>query len=104
MTADTPEPPNQLVASLRGVAQEEYEQSYRDHALEIYKVYLEMADRISDRREKVNSFFLAVNTGIVAILSKDAFGGAGHADGLDLLVPIAGGVLCYLWHRIIRSY
>src|SRR5439155_23409496 len=29
-----------------------------------------------------------------------------HEDGraLGVLVPMAGGVLCYLWFRIIRSY
>ena len=83
----------------------EYGPSYRDHALEMYKTYLEMADRISERREKANSFFLAVNTALIALLAKDAFGGAGaSASVLELLVPAAGGVLCYLWYRIVRSY
>lgn len=104
MSAEAPESQDRLVASLRGISQEEYGHTYRDHALAIYKAYLEMADRISDRREKANAFFLAVNTGIVAILAKGLLGGATHADELEVLVPIAGGVLCYLWYRIIRSY
>ena len=71
----------------------------------MYKTYLEMADRISERREKANSFFLAVNTALIALLAKDAFGESTSAPRvLEVLVPVAGGVLCYLWYRIIRSY
>jgi hypothetical protein len=97
---------DQLNAALQGVTADEYGPSYRDHALEIYKTYLEMADRISERREKANSFFLAVNTALIALLAKDAFAGPAAAapSWLELLVPIAAGVLCYLWYRIIRSY
>jgi hypothetical protein len=104
VSAAAPAPQDRLSASLHGLSQEQYGQAYRDHALEIYKAYLEMADRISERRAKANSFFLAVNTGIAAVLARDALGGAAHADALEVLVPIAGGVLCYLWYRIIRSY
>ena len=96
---------DRLTAALRGVDSGEYGPSYRDHSLELYKIYVEMADRISARREKANSFFLAVNTALVALLAKGAFGGsAATPRALELLVPVAAGVLCYLWYRIIRSY
>ena len=48
MNEAPPSPQERLAAALRGVGSEEYGPSYRDHLLEIYKVYLEMADRISD--------------------------------------------------------
>ena len=35
--------------------------------LEQYKLYVEMADRISSRRQNANSFFLSINTAIVAL-------------------------------------
>jgi hypothetical protein len=99
-----PAPQDQLATSLRGVGSDEYGPSYRDHSLEIYKTYLEMADRISDRREKANSFFLAVNTALIAIFAKDAIAGSVASHSAELLVPLAAIVLCYLWYRIIRSY
>ena len=96
----------QIQINLDGLPPDEYGPSYRDHALEIYKIYIEMADHISARREKTNSFFLAVNTALVAFLSKDTLGGLsmGENTSLNTLVPIAAIVLCYLWYRIIRSY
>jgi hypothetical protein len=96
---------DKLAGALEGVDPEHYGPQYRDHALEIYKTYLEMADRISERREKANSFFLAVNTALIALLAKDAFGSdTASPRAIEVLVPVAAGVLCYLWHRIIRSY
>ena len=102
--SDLPTAQDSLASALQGVTANEYGPSYRDHALEMYKTYLEMADRVSERREKANSFFLAVNTALIALLAKDAFGSSATAPRvLEVLVPIAGGVLCYLWYRIIRS-
>ena len=103
MTEALPSPQDRLVAALQGIRQEDYGPLYRDHILEVYKVYLEMADRISERREKANSFFLVVNTALIALFTKDIFGSATVAPSvLELLVPVAAGVLCYLWYRIIR--
>jgi hypothetical protein len=39
----------------------------RGHLLEQYKLYIEMADRISSRRQSANSFFLSLNTTLVAL-------------------------------------
>lgn len=103
MTQESPAPRDPLVVTLAGLPESEYGAGYREHSLEIYKIYLEMADRISERREKANSFFLAVNTALTALLAKDALG-TGAPAALGVLVPLAGGILCYLWHRIIRSY
>lgn len=98
-------PQDKLAGALRGVEADDYGSLYREHVLEIYKLYLEMADRISARRDKTNAFFLTVNTALVALLAKNMFGDAvALPDALELLVPVSGIVLCYLWYRIIRSY
>jgi len=103
--SEAPKAQNRLAPALQGVAAADYGTSHRDHTLEIYKTYLEMADRVSARREKANAFFLGVNTALIALLAKDAFGGATASPrALEILVPLAAGVLCYLWYRIIRSY
>ena len=38
---------------------------FQEHLLEQYKMYVEMADRISQRRNLANVFFLTLNTSIV---------------------------------------
>lgn len=90
---------------LRGAQLESYGESYKSHVLEIYRTYLEMADRISARREATNSFFLTINTALTGLIG---YLGATAPESatLDRRVPmaIAGIAISYLWYRIVRSY
>jgi hypothetical protein len=73
----------------------------QSHLLEQYRLYVEMADRISNRRQAANSYFLTVNTALLSfvgyITTKDT------SDYLWLL-SVVGVSLCYLWYCLIRSY
>jgi len=73
--------------------------------LEQYKLYVEMADKISERRDKANVFFMTINSAFIAIVTL----GVQHLDfnkeKLFILIPFgvfAG--LCFVWKRIIKSY
>ena len=81
----------------------EYGENFFNHLLEQYKVYLEMADRISARRQTANSFFVTLNTAIIALVGYVNFG---DKDDLAFywLISIAGMILCFMWYRLIRSY
>ena len=63
---------------------------------------VEMADRVSQRRQSANSFYLTVNTAIIggaAYLSQPEFGHMGA-----LAVSAAGIAICFLWVRAVVSY
>ena len=47
---------------LYGISPDKYGGEYQNHLLEQYKLYVQMADKISERRQSANSFFLTVNT------------------------------------------
>ena len=83
----------------------DYGDHYKAHYLEIYKIYVEMADRISSRRQTANSFFLTINTTIVGLLGYVQFGRdkTGNPE-LYWLIGLAGMVLCFFWYRLVRSY
>ncbi len=73
----------------------------KDHVLEQYKLYVEMADRISARRATANTFFLTLNTLVVGALATCAE----KSSHLSIIVVcIAAIVLCYVWKRLINSY
>lgn len=78
--------------------------AYRGAILEQYKLYVEMADRLSARRGLTNSFFLTVNTGVftlIALFWKDRPG----VDPLALVLPTVVAVLeCGAWWWLLRSY
>ena len=69
--------------------------------LEQYKLYVEMADRISQRRAAANTYFLSVNSAILAFV-----GYLTSRDSTDKLwmLAAAGVALCWLWKELIASY
>ena len=72
--------------------------------LEQYKVYVEMADRISQRRGLTNTFFLTFNTaifGLVATFWKDRPNGDAGWLTIPLLVLLGE---CFAWFYLLRSY
>ncbi|MFC6568615.1 RipA family octameric membrane protein [Actinoplanes utahensis] len=80
------------------------EEKYRNAILEQYKIYVEMADRISARRSLANSFFLTLNTLVLATVGvfwKDQ----PSANPLYLLIPLSALLIqCAAWFWILRFY
>jgi hypothetical protein len=74
---------------------------YAAHLVEQYRLYVEMADNISERRQGANSYFLTVNTAVLAFV-----GYVTTNDTSDYLwlLGVAGIALSFLWYRLIRSY
>ncbi len=86
-------------------ASDQYGAKYIEHLLEQYTIYLNSAEKISDRRQKANEFFLALNSGLVTLLG--FFITKTDVDNsrlIFLLAPCSGMVMCYLWYRMIQSY
>lgn len=83
--------------------QEEYGENYKSHLLDQYKLYVEMADRISSRRQTANSFFLSVNTAIIALISYIQLD---MEEGISCywLISLAGMALCFMWYKLVCSY
>ena len=74
----------------------------RTERLEIYKLMVEMADRVSQRRQAANSFYLSINT---FLITASAYIGATAASGrIPLLVCFAGATISALWIKAIESY
>ena len=81
----------------------DYGSNYQEHLLEQYKLMVEMADRVSARRMQANTFFLAVNTGLLTVfatLAKENI-----LNGLVGALPIGAlFILCFFWAQIVGSY
>ncbi|HEX8004124.1 MAG TPA: hypothetical protein VF519_15655 [Mycobacteriales bacterium] len=76
----------------------------------MYSLAVEMADRVSARRASANSFFLTLQTGLVAGLALFATrvsdsGGQAAPDRFVLVVAaFAGVLLAGAWWLLLRSY
>lgn len=65
------------------------------HFIELFKLAVEMADRVSARRATANSFFLAINAGLAALVG---------SQDLRWYVAVAGIVLSAAWWTLLKSY
>lgn len=74
--------------------------------LEQYKLYVQMADKISDRRADANKFFMSLLTGLIALLSVviQFCGAAALQQAILFIIGVVGILLCYTWHVTLRSY
>jgi hypothetical protein len=66
-----------------------------ENYFELYKLAVEMADRVSARRGVANSFFLTVNTGVVAVLA---------TRNVRWYLTVAGIVFSVTWWALLKSY
>lgn len=95
------------LSELFGTNESSYGSSYQQHLFEQYKLYVEMADHISERRSTANNFFLSVNgffLSIIGILPQFHITTSGSNLIWLLGISAAGILFCLAWFTIIRSY
>ena len=86
---------------IKRIKPKEYGENYKSHILEMYKLYVEMADRISSRRQTANSFFLTINSAIIGFVGYIKIS---EINEYNWIIEVAGIFLCYVWYRLVRSY
>jgi len=104
----TPGSETDIAAELFGGERQPDEDSegWSDALLGQYRLYVEMADNVSQRRHQTNAFFLTVNLALVTALSTLATGdgSAPIGNGGIVIVAIAGIGFSYFWRQLVRSY
>ena len=48
--------------------EKEYGASYREHLLAQYQLYVEGMEKISDRRQNANNYFITINTVLISFI------------------------------------
>ena len=90
------------------MSSDDYGPEYNDHLLEQYKLYVEMADRVSQRRDQSNRFYVTIVSALAAIVVIIArFGVPENGALLEvafLVVGLFGLALSVVWHFNVRSY
>jgi len=77
------------------------QEKYQAHLLDQYKLYVEMADRVSSRRLSTNSYFLSINSAILAFLG---YVTSKNSNEYLCLLGISGIPISILWFFSITSY
>lgn len=95
------------LADIFSISKEDYGDDYDDKMFEQYKIYLKNIDSLENRRKITHSFFLSINTGLIAVLGiLSQFGTAFESNNQIGIIGggIAGILFAYSWRRTIKSY
>lgn len=86
-------------------SEKEYGNNYKNHYIEQYKIYSESIEKISDRRQSANKFFLTINTVLISIIGL-SFQNDFLKDILffKLFITFAGILFCIIFWFLIRAY
>ena len=82
------------------------QEAIRLQLLEQYKLFVQTSESLVSRRQTVNTFFLSINSALLAsigILGRELL--AIYFGGVVLLIlGITGFILCIAWRRLVNSY
>lgn len=81
---------------------ETYGESFNADLFEQYKLYVESAERVSERRVSANNYLLTVNAFLVTLYG--ILAASPYRSYWTILVPAAGILVSLTWYRIIISY
>lgn len=78
---------------------------YQNHLLEQYKLYLSSVEKISDRRQNANNYFITVNTVLISILGL-SFKSTLFENNpwIKALIAFVGIVICIIFWYLLRAY
>jgi hypothetical protein len=92
---------NRLFSNREG----EYGSKFRDHYLKQYLKYVESIGHVSDTRQKINSYFLTLNTFLLAALGLSFTQESSFVSGGgEAAIPFVGAMICFIWWAIMYSY
>lgn len=92
-------------ATLLNNNQKKYGAQYRQHLFEQYKLYIEGADKISDRRQAANNYFITINTLLISFVGVATTSNTIPVNKVwQVLILSVGIIICYIWYKIINSY
>jgi len=84
---------------------DEKSDSFVDHYLEQYRIYLHIFNSTSDRRTRANEFYLGLNTAIIGVLGYLETKSLTNSNSvIFIFAPFIGIALCYCWYQVIISY
>jgi len=90
---------------LIGKSPEEYGEKYHEHLIEQYKLYVQMADKVSERRQSANNYFLTVNSILISLVGVlSGIGLIAEQNVWRCFIPLAGLLVSVTWATLIRSY
>lgn len=91
------------MSDLFAKGKKQYGADYQKHLFEQYKLYIESAEKTSDRRQLANNHFITINTAFVLLMGF-FYQYIDNSAWVNLVFASFGVAICIVFYRLIRSY
>ncbi|CAA0258450.1 hypothetical protein V2595_15225 [Tenacibaculum maritimum] len=75
-----------------------------EHTLEQYKMYVESAEKVSDRRSNLNIFYLSLTTTITGVIGYLKTNTISNSEYLIIGLSISAILICVYWVNLLENY
>jgi hypothetical protein len=83
----------------------EYGSDYKAHLFEQYKLYVDGAEKISDRRQHANNYFITINTALISLMGLSfQIKLFENLAWIKSILAFVGIIICVIFWFLIRSY
>ena len=93
------------ITDLFRVNEKEYGNNYREHLFAQYQIYVDGMEKISDRRQNANNYFITINTVLISfvgvLFQVKIFE---HIAWIKSLIAVIGIIICVIFWFLLRSY
>lgn len=88
------------------VTEKEYGVHYKEHFFRLYQMYIESVAYTSNMKLRLNRFFLAINTALLAAIGISASRDIISLDtpAIHMSIPVGGIAVALIWWATIYSY
>lgn len=85
--------------------EKEYGDQYRAHIFDQYKIFVESAERISDRRQHANNYFITINAALISLVGLSfQIKFLQDIGWARILIAAIGVAICVIFWYLLRSY
>ena len=91
------------MSDLFAQGKKQYGADYQKHLFEQYKLYIESAEKTSDRRQRANNHFITINTAFVLLMGL-FYQHIDNSAWVSLVFASFGVAICVVFYYLIRSY
>lgn len=93
------------MSELFAISEADYGDKYKGHLFEQYKLYVDSAQKNSDRRQNANNYFITISAAIFSIIGL-TFKGEDIVDvqWIKVILSVVGIAISVIYWFLIRSY
>ena len=96
---------NNMEKKLLNKTAQEYGEAYHSDYFDQYKMYVESAEKISDRRQNANNFFLTINTVLISVFGLSfQIKILENVSWIKILLALLGLIICVIFWFLLRAY